>query len=111
MYRLNFVKRRGSSAAKVTVKHFEKIKEQFLFDIKSIVTMEKIPLQLTLNWDQTGISIVPGSSWKMEAKGSKRVEIIGISDKRQITALFCGTASGEFLPFQLIYQGKFNMIL
>ena len=42
----------------------------------------------------------------MELKGSKRIEIVGISDKRQITALFCGTITGEFLPFQLIYQGK-----
>ena len=39
-------------------------------------------------------------------KGSKRVEIVGISDKRQITAVFCGTLAGEFLPPQLIYQGK-----
>jgi hypothetical protein len=42
----------------------------------------------------------------MELKGSKRVEIVGIDDKRQITAVFCGTLAGEFLPLQLIYQGK-----
>ena len=42
----------------------------------------------------------------MEAKGSKRVEIVGMDDKRQITAVFCGALSGEFLPPQLIYQGK-----
>ena len=42
----------------------------------------------------------------MEVKGSKRVEIAGIGDKRQITAVFCGTLTGEFLPPQLIYQGK-----
>ena len=42
----------------------------------------------------------------MELKGSKRIEIVGISDKRQITAVFCGTPTGEFLPLQLIYQGK-----
>ena len=42
----------------------------------------------------------------MELKGSKRVEIVGINDKRQITAVFCGTLAGGFFPFQLIYQGK-----
>ena len=42
----------------------------------------------------------------MEAKGSKQVEIVGMSDKRQITAIFCGALSGDFLPPQLIYQGK-----
>lgn len=46
-----------------------------------------------------------------ELKGSKRVEITGISDKRQITAVFCGTLAGDFLPPQLIYQGKTSACL
>ena len=73
--------------------------------------MEDIPPELVFNWDQTGISIVPGSSWTMEAKGSKRVEIVGISNKRQITVVFCGAMTGEFLPPQLIYQGKTSACL
>lgn len=36
-------------------------------------------------------------------KGSKRVEVVGMGDKRQITA---GSLSGDFLPMQLMYQGK-----
>ena len=103
---MNFVKRRGSSTAKMTVTNFEAVKEQFLIDVNAVVEMEDIPPELILNWDQTGISIVPGSTWTMEAKGSKRVEIVGTSDKRQITAVFCGALTGEFLPPQLIYQGK-----
>ncbi len=73
--------------------------------------MEDIPPELIFNWDQTGISLVPGSSWTMELKGSKRVEIAGSGDKRQITALLCGTMAGEFLPPQLIYQGKTSACL
>ena len=42
----------------------------------------------------------------MEREGLKRVEIAGIEDKRQITAVFSGAMSGTFLPVQLIYQGK-----
>ena len=42
----------------------------------------------------------------MAAKGSRRVEICGLSDKRQITGVFCGTLLGDFLPLQLIYGGK-----
>ena len=30
----------------------------------------------------------------------------GVGDKRQITAIYCGTILGDFLPLQLIYQGK-----
>ena len=65
LYRMNFVKRRGSSAAKIMVKNFDEVKEQFLLDIRGVVEMEEIPPDLILNWDQTAISIVPGSSWTM----------------------------------------------
>lgn len=67
---------------------------------------KEVPPELIFNWDQTGIIIVPGLKLTMELKGSKRVEIIGISDKRQITTVFCGTMTRDFLPPQLIYQGK-----
>ena len=108
---MNFVKRRGSSTAKMTVTNFEAVKEQFVLDVNAVVEMEDIPPELFFNWDQTGISVVPGSSWTMEVKGSKLVEIAGISDKRQITAVFCGAMTGEFLPPQLIYQGKTSACL
>ena len=66
----------------MTVTNFEAVKERFVLDVNAVVEMEDIPPELVFNWDQTGISVVPGSSWTMEAKGSKRVEIVGISDKR-----------------------------
>lgn len=45
-----------------------------------IVTMEDIPGKLILNWDQTGINIVPSSAWTMEKSGAKRVEVVGVGD-------------------------------
>ena len=71
LQRIGFVKRRGSSTAKMTVANFEEVREQFLFDIKAIIDLEEIPPDLVFNWDQTGVSIVPGSSWTMELKGLK----------------------------------------
>ena len=44
----------------------------------------------------------------MEKEGSKRVEIVGVDDKRQITAVFAGSLAGDFLPPQLIYKGTTN---
>lgn len=41
----------------------------------------------------------------MEQRGTQRVEMVGVNDKRQITALFCSTMVGDFLPVQLIYKG------
>ena len=42
------------------------MKEIFLADIKATVTMEEIPPDLVLNWDQTGVNIVPALSWTMD---------------------------------------------
>ena len=42
----------------------------------------------------------------MDRQGSKHVEIAGVNDKRLITAVFCGSLTGDFLPVQVIYQGK-----
>lgn len=109
--RMNFTQRRGTTKAKVSVKEFEKVKTEFLQEIIDVVKMEEIPEQLIFNWDQTGLNLVPVSSWTMEEKGSKRVPIQGMTDKRQITGVFCGTLIGEFLPMQLIYGGKTSRCL
>ena len=46
LHRMGLVKRRASAKAKVSVSDFEMIKEQFLLDIKAVVEMEDIPLDL-----------------------------------------------------------------
>ena len=104
--RMGYVKRRASTKAKVTVQDFEDVKAQFLLDIKAVAEMDEVPSELIINWDQTGIHYVPVAAWTMEKEGSKRVEIVGVDDKRQITAVFAGTLTGDFLPPQLIYKGK-----
>ena len=42
----------------------------------------------------------------MDKEGSKRVEISGANDKRQITAVFYGSLTSDFLLLQLIYKVK-----
>ena len=68
--------------------------------------MEEIPIDLIINWDHTGTNYVPVSKWTMEKEGTKRIEIAGIEDKRQFTAVYASVMSGEFLQVQLTYQGK-----
>ena len=106
MGRMGLSKRRGDTKARVLIIDFEKIKAQYLFDIKVITEMDDIPPELIINWNQTGIEYVPVSSWTMAPRGSKRVEIIGKDDKCQITGVYGCSLSGDFLPVQLIYQGK-----
>lgn len=61
-----FVKRKGSTKSKVTVEHFEEVKQQYLLDIKE---SEEILDKLSINWDQTGVNYIPISQWTMAKKG------------------------------------------
>ena len=79
----------------------EQLKDEFLLEIKNIVSMDEIPTDLVINFDQTALNYVPMSHWIMEKEGTKRVEIIAKDDKRQLTAIFAGSSSGDFLPLQL----------
>ena len=62
----------------------------------------EIPDDLILNWDHMGINIVPGSAWTMDQKGQQHVELLAFDDKQQITAVVCGSLTGNLPPFQLI---------
>ena len=105
--RMKFVKRKATTAkSKYTVEKFAEVKESFLNDVNATVDFEEIPPELILNWDQTGIRILPSSAWTMDKQGVKRVEVAGANDKRLITAIYCGSLTGDFLPLQVIYQGK-----
>ena len=57
----------------------------FLHEVKTVADLENIPEDLIINFDQMGIKYIPTSSWTLEKEGSKRVEIVGKDDKRQIT--------------------------
>ena len=98
-------KRRASTKAKVSIKNFKEVKAQFLINIKAVVKFEEIPFDLTLNWDHTGIHYVRTSGVKGKKQKAKRIEIAGVDDKHQITAVFAGSLTGDFLPLQLIYKG------
>ena len=105
--RMDFVQRKATTAkSKHTPENFSSLKKYFLDDVATTVLMEDIPPELILNWDQTGIKIVPSSTWTMNTRGAQRVEVVGVHDKRLITAVFCGSLVGDFLPLQIIYQGK-----
>ena len=72
----------------MTEANFSELKQSFLSNLRDIVIMDEVPLELILNWDQTGIKIVPIDTWTMDVCGSKRVELKGLKGKQQITAVF-----------------------
>ena len=106
LHRMDFTKRRGSTKSGMGPDDLEKVKKSFLSEIMETIAMNDVPEDLIFNWDQTGINLVPGALWTMDKKGKKRIEIAGLHDKKQITAVMCGSIIGEILPPQLIYGGK-----
>ena len=95
LHRMQFTKRRGTTKCGLSTEAFQEVKRRFLQQVIEVVQMEDIPMELIFNWDQTGLHLIPQSNWTMERKGSKRVEVKGLQDKCQITAVLCGTMHGD----------------
>ena len=65
-----------------------------------------VPAALDFNVDQVPLSYVSPGKYTFSSKGSKNIPIKGLDDKRQIKVTFVVSATGSFLPIQLIYQVK-----
>ena len=105
--RMGYVKRKPRTKTRnLSDKQFEEKKSQFLQQILGMVWEHEIPDFLIMDWDQTGIQLIPSGNWTLEDQGTKRVEIAGINIKRMVTATFTNNLSGHFLPMQILYSGK-----
>ena len=105
--RMGFRKRRGTTAKVPIPDEVKKeIELTFLHEVVNTIEEQNIPPSLIINLDQTPTKFVPGSNSTLAKTGSTNVPIIGMSDKRMITATFAITLNGTFLPMQLIYGGK-----
>ena len=105
---MGYVKRKATTKAntKLPEDEFRRVKASFLQETVAMVRTHNIPPELVINLDETGQQLVPVGTWTMAPEGSRTLEVAGLGDKRQITATFAGALSGEFLPMQLLYQGK-----
>ena len=103
---MNWVKIKGTTGKLEPCPKFLE-EENFTFQhaISKFVSDHDIPLELVLNLDQTPLFYVSHGKYAFNLNDSKTVPIKGVDDKRQITATFTVTASGSFLPLQLIYSG------
>ena len=104
--RMRYVKRKCSTSGKIPPAQFEESRDIFLADVAAEVVMNEIPWDLTINWDQTALSIIPTGDWTMEKQGAKVIPIANVDDKRQLTAVLAATPGGEYLLPQLLYKGK-----
>ena len=85
--------------------NWEEKKEIFNDEVKSLIREHSIPDEMIVNFDQTGIKLVPCSEYTYAQRGTTCVKAKGSSDKRQITAVLAASKSGEKLGAQLIYEG------
>ena len=106
LIRMNFVKYKGTNSANLPPSDFEKVKNDFLERVKTVVLQNQIVPQMVINWNQTAVRLVPYSDWTMEEQGSNKISIKRRIDKRDITALLSITLLGNILPPQLLYTGK-----
>lgn len=106
---MGFVKRKASTLVKLSVEDFEAKRKLFLHEVQVVVEMERIPAELIINFDQTGIKY-NYSNFILDFR-ERRVVIVGKEDKRQITAVLGCSMSGDVLSFQLIYEGKTSLAI
>ena len=100
LQRMNMVKRRGNTKAKVTMEKFDELRTAFILDVKNVMELDEVPTALVVNWDHTAINYIPISAWTTEKEGAKRVDIVGKEDKKQITVVFACSMVGDFLSPQ-----------
>ena len=58
MRQFGFVKHKVTNAARALPKDFDKLKEEYLAQIRNLVAKHKVPDSLIVNWDQTGIKLM-----------------------------------------------------
>ncbi len=72
MRRMGLVKRKGTKGVKTLPSDFEEIKKAYINRVQTVVETFDIPDSLVINWDQTGVNMVPCGNWTMEEKGKRR---------------------------------------
>ena len=65
LQRMGFVKRKGTKSAKHLPEEFEKIEGKFHRRIGRRVRKYNIPDELIINWDQTGVEVIPSGNWTL----------------------------------------------
>ena len=65
-----------------------------------------IPDDLIINFDQTRLPYIVRGNSTLNEKVAKSVPLQGKGKKKQSTGTFAVSMTGDFLPMQLIYEGK-----
>ncbi|KAE9389251.1 hypothetical protein BT96DRAFT_947016 [Gymnopus androsaceus JB14] len=103
---MNWSPRAGTRAAAHLPPDADELCEHAFFRLVYCMKWENIPPKLVINGDQQGIYVLPTSSKTFHTKADRQVDIVAKDEKRAFTLFVASTASGDILPFQLIWGGK-----
>lgn len=104
---LNWSFRRATHAAQKTPSNADQLcLDQFLRLTLTIRNCAIFHACFYVNIDQTNIVYQPANTATYEEVGSKQVAVIGQEEKRAFTVVVGISASGDALPFQVIYCSK-----
>ena len=94
MSHMGLLKWKASNAGKILVSESEVMKQQLLADMAAEATMNEIPHHLVINWNQTGLRIIPNCDWTMHLSGEKIVPIAACDDQEEIMAVLAAKSLG-----------------
>ena len=99
--------RRIATTARVPVAPalLSETKLDFQRNIHQVQAWHNIPNDLIINFEQTPLPYVVTGNSTLQEKGAKSVLMQG-KGKKQITGTFAVLLAGDFLPMQLINEGK-----
>ena len=100
--------RRIATTARVPVAPalLSETKLDFQRKIHQVQAWHNIHNDLIINFDQAPLPYVVTGNSTLHEKGSKSVPLLGKGKKKQITGTFAVSLAGDFLPMQLIFEGK-----
>ena len=74
------------------------------FFVNLATTLQNVPPENILNYDETNLTDDPGNTLVITTKGTKRVDRVMDTSKQSTSLMFAVTASGKTLPPYVVYK-------
>lgn len=106
MHSMGYSYQVATRSAKSTPETWPELGRNMAIRISQSIRAYRIPPELVINADQTGIHLLLSPSHTWGPCGNKQVQIVGKEEKCQVTLMMASTASGNLLKSQVIIPGK-----
>jgi hypothetical protein len=104
---LRWTYKRGTTSGQKLPLDWEKQIKLMQYRCAAVIAASNVKhSSLVINWDQTGVMLMPTFHYTYHDRTEKRVPIVALDEKRQITAVVASSLNGDLLPLQLIFGGQ-----